>query len=603
MSWGEPTSEVYFMTVPFSPDLKNVIDFPNREAQVNAFLSLPDKRHFTNLNTIRLDHPLVIQGDFGYYYKYNYMMFKNPEINPDRWWFAFITDSNHSSSDGTVINFELDPWQTFQFDITYYDCFIERGIVSKESDLEDGYKYYNQSEPIQVGCSYTHYLTDFNINWTPSYIIESNTLYTGSNQYAYPGDALIRYRSGQHPTLENISTVFAYKLSKDTRQWTVDFSGLLNKYQPTEKQVEHRNDLLQIRAIPEWVYDGMVDDTIVESGDSLPEVLSTNPTVSTRSRFEINNEQLSNGYSPRNRKMYGSLCRAFMLYNENGTNIIMQPEYFDTDNPAITLSAKGIGMESIYIDSADYMLPGKNYWTMPYTLIFNIAYNSNTGLTKKLSEFNATMNVAQNILGIMTNISGGFASASSIKSAQGGIVGNMERTANSHNASTWDYQRLDNAYAASQYQYQQNSSSVGSGLLGVVQNFAGSYVSLGQSMSSMTGKNSTSVDLLSYSDERIKLNLVECNPSLRDCEIIDNYLDMYGYAINTLDEINNWTNTRSNWNYVKTVGADLKCNCATRYENIIRNMFDAGVTIWHGFEKFGIYNSKNSQGVWSDINQ
>ena len=127
MSFDKPTSEIYFLTVPFSPDLKNVIKFSSREEQQNTFIGLAGK-HFTNLNIIRKNRPLIIKGDFGDYYRYNYIMFKNPELS-DKWWYAFITDSNYLGSGSTEINFVIDPWQTFQFNITYYKCMIERGIV------------------------------------------------------------------------------------------------------------------------------------------------------------------------------------------------------------------------------------------------------------------------------------------------------------------------------------------------------------------------------------------------------------------------------------------------------------------------------------------
>ena len=166
MSFNNPTSEVYFLNVPFSPDYKNIIDFSSKSEQESEFKKLADK-HFTGVNIIRKNRTLEIKGDFAEYYKYNYMMFKNPELD-NKWWYAFIIDSNYTSTGSTNIVFQIDVWQTFQFDITYYRCMIERGIVPRTSEKAqstgitiDGYKNWTQSEPLNVDPLYSNNISLF----------------------------------------------------------------------------------------------------------------------------------------------------------------------------------------------------------------------------------------------------------------------------------------------------------------------------------------------------------------------------------------------------------------------------------------------------------
>jgi hypothetical protein len=66
---------------------------------------------------------------------------------------------------------------------------------------------------------------------------------------------------------------------------------------------------------------------------------------------------------------------------------------------------------------------------------------------------------------------------------------------------------------------------------------------------------------------------------------IDNYLSVYGYKVNRFGTIN--TKSRQNWNYVKTVGANILNNGVTtklpHFARItIRNIYDNGITFWHG---------------------
>lgn len=72
--------------------------------------------------------------------------------------------------------------------------------------------------------------------------------------------------------------------------------------------------------------------------------------------------------------------------------------------------------------------------------------------------------------------------------------------------------------------------------------------------------------------------------------IIDNYFDMYGYAVHRVKIPN--INTRPSWNYVKTI--ESKIVGSIPFEDIekIRSIFDSGITFWHG-DFVGDYNRAN----------
>lgn len=79
-------------------------------------------------------------------------------------------------------------------------------------------------------------------------------------------------------------------------------------------------------------------------------------------------------------------------------------------------------------------------------------------------------------------------------------------------------------------------------------------------------------------------------------ERIDLFFDMYGYLTNKLKVPNLYN--RPNWNYVKTIGANITGHGATGNVpqtelQIIRNMFDNGVTLWHNPATFLDYSQNN----------
>ena len=61
--------------------------------------------------------------------------------------------------------------------------------------------------------------------------------------------------------------------------------------------------------------------------------------------------------------------------------------------------------------------------------------------------------------------------------------------------------------------------------------------------------------------------------------MIDDFFTMFGYKINRVKTPN--LNTRSNWNYVKTIGANIEGDIPEEYLNKLKAIFNNGVTLWH----------------------
>lgn len=72
---------------------------------------------------------------------------------------------------------------------------------------------------------------------------------------------------------------------------------------------------------------------------------------------------------------------------------------------------------------------------------------------------------------------------------------------------------------------------------------------------------------------------------------IDKFFDMYGYLTNErkLPNLNN----RPNWNYVKTIGANIIGNIPQYDLQALKTLFDNGVTLWHNTTTFLDYSQNN----------
>lgn len=86
-------------------------------------------------------------------------------------------------------------------------------------------------------------------------------------------------------------------------------------------------------------------------------------------------------------------------------------------------------------------------------------------------------------------------------------------------------------------------------------------------------------------------------------KIIDDYFSMYGYKVNRRGVPN--LNSRTSWNYLKTLGSTVTGPFPVAHKNKLQNIFDHGVTIWHT-EDVGNYNLNNAivnapaPPVWPD---
>lgn len=75
-------------------------------------------------------------------------------------------------------------------------------------------------------------------------------------------------------------------------------------------------------------------------------------------------------------------------------------------------------------------------------------------------------------------------------------------------------------------------------------------------------------------------------------KIIDEYLWSYGYATKRIKKPN--INSRPNWNFVKTIGCNLKGNLPNTDITKIKAIFDNGITFWKNGDNIGNYSLNNS---------
>lgn len=549
-----PNTTLYVGVVPWNSDLKNVQSYTSRAEQISAIQGLLTHK-YEHINIIRRDSDLILKGVNEDLTQCNYLMYQNADIS-NKWYFAFIDNVQYNSLNSVIISHNIDVWQTYQFDITYYKNLILRAHVAKSADTVGRWL---APEPISVAPEFERKHTVFNnLSWEPQYVLHSTSVYNpNSKKYEYKGNGTGATLSAEYGIfVDNDSDVQAVikkygKMSpaealKDDNDdkysnWIADL--LTGQWESFEKSIDnaiklisttsisqlqdHRSELIGLYAIPAWVHDGS-------------NKYATNAITSKSVSVTLPTSTLACGYTPRNKKMLSSLCKAYLFYNENGFKLPLKPELFTSGTPNFTVKSTELSTNGFILQIGSYADYTAKTNKISYNCENRLGYDANTGLDKVINGLTATVGIVNAVGSVASQ-----AFAGNVGGAVQGAVGAVQQSINMIDA-------------------------------------------LGQ-----RGVNTgASGDIMSITEKRAMPVFADVSPTIAQCRYIDDYLDVYGYAINEIGKISTYMKNRSNWNYIQVANCNIKVSAPNDDVNKLKQMFESGVTIWHSH--FGDYDQNNN---------
>jgi hypothetical protein len=160
--WTEGT-RVSLVNVPWNNDYRDVVKFASRNALNSYITSIENADYVINdLAYVKPNEPIRIDLPFNKVYRFNYLKASNP-IQPipgndtSRDFYYFITDVRYLAPNTTEIVVQLDVFQTFIYDISFGNCYIERGhigIANTKAFDNYGRDYLTIPEGIDLGNEY-----------------------------------------------------------------------------------------------------------------------------------------------------------------------------------------------------------------------------------------------------------------------------------------------------------------------------------------------------------------------------------------------------------------------------------------------------------------
>lgn len=585
-----PDSKVRLCSVPFS-DYTNVLSFKNNdEARANYFIS-KTVYNLTDVNGysyVKGSGAIRVNKSKDSLYNVNYMMYRNDHFG-SKWFYAFVDSLEYINANVTEIRFSTDVWQTWESALNFHESFIVRQHIPKGEDT-----------------------------------IGANLQPEGFTNLRYVEEKSQRYDLGEKGLIFIVACVTFWNGSEFVKQCktkSIDgvYSGLyyvpfysseslisfVNKYLVAE--TNHSKEIIMIYAVAKE----FIGENNVNFREGVP--LGYNPNsdftdsytwtslsyhdgTNKLTKIDIQPDPSASPHyvTPNNKKLLTFPFTKIVVTNNNGSSVTYRQEFFDDideytsgDLMAFVISATPLAPSCAICYPYNYRLGDETEG-----LILNgypqcswvsdtyqqwLALNQNT---LKYQQWTPIINLGvSNFNNMISSVTGG---ASSYISSAGQI----------DSARTTQGQFSGIAGAISN-----RVSSIGTQINNTVNNL----VSTGEQIWSFYAKkadmalqpnqangtyNSANIML---SLEKLCFTVCYYRLSYEQFKQIDNYFDKFGYAINDFKSVN--YNNRSNFDYIETSQVVIEGDVPEDDMNVIKNVFNSGVRIWHDTSTFLNYSA------------
>lgn len=553
MSLERPASVIKLFNVPWTKGDNNLLKFSSvnqQTSKMNSYINNQDDKFIGEHYNIIRDGVIQIDANVYAVNKYNYMQFTNPDISSTReFWYAFIDRVEWLSYNSCNVYYSLDAWQNYQFDIEFKKCFVERSHVANDTIGK-----WLAPEPISVTPQYEKKIsidtgTSFDsLDWTPQWVLHSTSKPVTNNgkvEYEYKGtgsggtltaeygffvdstsDIQSIVESYGRKSMEDVLSQFGSATTtmwENITNWISDLTDPDANYTHEWQAVQGAVSLAEVQDHRNELIGLYAIPKWLKGSSSTP----SNHVKSQAVTLALDTTKMACGYEPRNQKMLTSMCKGYSIYTENGFKIALKPELFTSSKPSVTLYANQMGTDGFILKVGNYANPSNSCHRLNYACQSRLGYDANTGLDKTLNQ----LSTAIGAVGTVANIAGSASAGNYLGVAQG----------------------------------------VGS----AIQNATNMIDAIGQ-----RGVNTgSSGNLLSITGTRPIPQIVDISPNREECEYIDSYLDVYGYAINEVQSIN--ITSRPSWNYIKVTKLNATIKAPDQYAQVIMNAFQSGCHIWH----------------------
>ena len=574
-----PTGKIYIGHVPFDNSYRHTMTFSDATAQQAYFAGVCTAAlSGSDYTYVRMNNAIRVPFNAESLYTYNYVMYQNSNYG-SKWFYAFIVGINYVNENMTELLLELDVMQTWYFDYTLKQCFVEREHVD-----DDTVGLHINPEPEmafeQVMTTFVRRVMTTAITGTEalssSYIVVlvnvKLTEYTIEGVFA--GYVSSPDKGGYYQGQYNACKCIIFPCTT---------SGVANfdKFIDAVNAAGAADSICDVFTAPKWAMD--TSAFTYYGGMFTGEDVYTYPNTS-----QVMMEDIDNGipypttlgsYTPRNAKLLTYPYTYLEVGDFSGRHVDYRYEFMAVDSADkvhLKLSCAAISDGDAYITPFGYN--GAGYDFDPPDWKDNSTQEPFTfSITNKISWVYGTYQnwIAQN--GITQNLN--VLASLALLGSGAGIA--ARGAAGAAGAAT------SKALRAGQKGVESGLKMAGAGIYGA-NSVAANITQMQRHPNKAMGNTGTNSKL-----QNNYCGYYYANITLREefAEIIDGFFDMFGYEVDVVKVPNR--EGRTSWNYVKTQNACHYGNVPADMMAQINSIYDAGITFWHTSD-VGNYSLSNA---------
>lgn len=156
-AYWAPNSTFRLVNVPWDSGYRNVVEFADRSAQDRYFDGLTGIT-VSRASMQRYGAPVRVDVPFNRASLYNYLVVEQPyDFDTTKRYYYFVTDCVQVNANVTQLNVYLDVWQTYLFDRTFGQAYVERGhigVANENQMVNRGRTYLDIPEGLDCGSEY-----------------------------------------------------------------------------------------------------------------------------------------------------------------------------------------------------------------------------------------------------------------------------------------------------------------------------------------------------------------------------------------------------------------------------------------------------------------
>lgn len=526
-----PTTNIRLLSgVPLDGKYENTVLFASASAQQTYFIS-KTKYNLAGYTFQRVTKGVARVGlPVNNLYDVNYMMFQNTGFG-NRWFYAFVTNVEYINNTVTEIRYELDVMQTWLFDYTLEQCFVERAHGSTDA-IGDNIL----PEPLELG-EYV-YNTYSRLISTPdtdelekaAFILAINDL-SGASASA-----------GKYDGVPSGSVLWAF--AED------DIAGIEAKI---TEYIQKPDAITALYTVP-WRLLGMASGHPSSGGEQLTSPKSAaNFLKELPAAHRVTNTTSLNGYTPKNKKLLTYPFNFLEVITGTGNALNLRYEFF-SGTPSFRIGGTITQPVAVYLKPASYKGAGSTpSLSMADEQLSLSGYPMGSWINDAYEAWVAQNSVPMT-LGFVSQIASGAVSGA----ASGGLVGALAGAGISALGGITDIMMQD--YKASIAADQQHGNPSSANV-----NFSASTLDF------FVGRRSINAQM---------------------ARSIDDYFTMFGYAQRKVMIPNR--SARPRWTYIKTIGCQGKGSIPNSDAVQIDSIYDNGIRFWKSAADIGDYTLNNA---------